>query len=100
MRVASFPLRTRVADFGVRTLEVGSRNAEVGIKEFYLFDQFSDEIVDRLSGDHKINEGCTDGVFSFRLSDFRIPTSEFFAYFIRDLDNDINTIIVKGQYTK
>jgi hypothetical protein len=54
---------------------VGSRNAEVGIKESYLFDQVSDEIEDRLSGDYKIHEGCTDRVFSFFFptSAFRLP---------------------------
>jgi hypothetical protein len=68
-----------VADFGVGTLEVGSRNAEVGNEESYLFDQFSDEIEDRLSGDHKIHEGRTDGVLSFFFpnSAFRLPISLF-----------------------
>jgi hypothetical protein len=91
-------LRGSGFEYGHEKWEAGMRKRE--LRNPILFYQFSDEIEVRLSGDHKIHEGCTDGVFSFLLCDFRIPASEFFAYFIRDLDNDINAIIVKGQYTK
>ena len=71
-------------DFGARTLEVGSRNAEVRINEFYHLDQSPHEIEDHFFEDHKIRAGCSVGVLIF----FFFPTSAF------RLSNSLNLVIL------